>query len=144
QLYALASSVAECSQDRSPERSEAGRRHMCILCSQGRPQHPYFSRRNFLKGAIASGAAASTVSLLAPRPAAAQEAPPPDTGQPGRRYVIRNAAVMSMDAQVGDFARADVLVNGNRIQAIGPDLSAGNAAVIDGTGRIVMPGFIDT
>jgi cytosine/adenosine deaminase-related metal-dependent hydrolase len=117
---------------------------MCILCTQGRPQHPYFSRRNFLKGAIATGAAASTLSLFAPRPAAAQEAPPPDTGQPGRRYVIRNAAVMSMDPQVGDFARADVLVNGNKIQAIGPNLSAGNAAVIDGTGRIVMPGFIDT
>src|SRR3954463_5503878 len=105
----------------------SGETHMCILCNQGRPQHPYFSRRNFLKGAAATGAAASAMSLFAPRPAAAQDAPPPNTGQPGRRYIIRNGAVMSMDGQVGDFSRADVLVNGNKIQAIGPNLSAGNA-----------------
>src|SRR5262245_34602081 len=84
------------------------------------------------------------MSLFAPRPAAAQTAPPPDTGRPGRRYLIKGGAVMSMDSQVGDFAQADVLVNGNRIQAIGPNLSAGNAAIIDATGKIVMPGFIDT
>src|SRR5690242_3971448 len=117
---------------------------MCILCNSGRPQHHYFSRRNFLKGAAATGAAASTVNLFAPRPAAAQDAPPPDTGRNGRRYVIRNGAVMSMDGQVGDFARADVLIEGKKILAVGPSLNAGNAAEIDATGRIVMPGFIDT
>jgi len=117
---------------------------MCILCNQGRPQHHYFSRRNFLKSAAATGAAASTLNLFAPRPAAAQDAPPPDTGRNGRRYVIRNGAVMSMDGQVGDFARADVLIEGKKILAVGPSLNAGNAAEIDATGRIVMPGFIDT
>ena len=117
---------------------------MCILCNQGRPQHHYFSRRNFLKSAAATGAAASTLNLFATRPAAAQDAPPPDTGRNGRRYVIRNGAVMSMDPQVGDFPRADVLIQGNKILAVGPNLNAGNAAEIDATGRIVMPGFIDT
>ena len=51
---------------------------------------------------------------------------------------------MSLDPQVGDFAQADVLVEGRKIRAVGPNLHAGGAAEIDATGRIVMPGFIDT
>jgi len=70
---------------------------------------------------------------------------------PGRRYVIRGGAVMTMDPKVGPedkivggFTRADVLVEGKKIVAVGPNLHAGNAAEIDARGRIVMPGFIDT
>ncbi|MBO0766975.1 MAG: amidohydrolase family protein, partial [Hyphomicrobiaceae bacterium] len=55
-----------------------------------------------------------------------------------------NGFVMSMDPAVGDFAQADVLVEGKKILAVGPNLQAGNAAQIDARGRIVMPGFIDT
>ena len=51
---------------------------------------------------------------------------------------------MSMDPQVGDFPEADVLVEGKKILAVGPNLHAGTADVIDARGRIVMPGFIDT
>jgi 5-methylthioadenosine/S-adenosylhomocysteine deaminase len=51
---------------------------------------------------------------------------------------------MSLDPQIGDFAQADVLVEGRKIHAVGPNLHAGGAAEIDATGRIVMPGFIDT
>ena len=51
---------------------------------------------------------------------------------------------MSLDPKVGDFAQADVLVEGKKIVAVGPNLSAGGAAEIDAAGRIVMPGFIDT
>jgi 5-methylthioadenosine/S-adenosylhomocysteine deaminase len=117
---------------------------MCILCDQGRPQNHFFSRRKFLKSAAATGAAASALSLFAPRPAAADDGPPDGMGRPGRRFVIRNGIVMSMDPQVGDFVRADVLVEGKKIMAVGPNLHAGNAAEIDARGRIVMPGFVDT
>ena len=51
---------------------------------------------------------------------------------------------MSMDPQVGNFVRGDVLIEGKKILAIGPSLFAGNADVIDARGNIVMPGFIDT
>jgi 5-methylthioadenosine/S-adenosylhomocysteine deaminase len=51
---------------------------------------------------------------------------------------------MSMDPSVGDFPQADVLVEGKRILAVGPNLHAGSADVIDARGRIVIPGFIDT
>jgi cytosine/adenosine deaminase-related metal-dependent hydrolase len=103
------------------------------------------SRRNFLKGAAAAGVAAAGLNLFASRPAAADRADMPEnTGRPGRRYVIRGGSVMSMDPNVGDFAQADVLVQGKTILSVGPNLAAGSADVIDARGRIVMPGFIDT
>ena len=51
---------------------------------------------------------------------------------------------MSIDPNVGDFPKADVLIEGKKIVAVGPNVDAGDAAVIDARGRIVMPGFIDT
>jgi 5-methylthioadenosine/S-adenosylhomocysteine deaminase len=118
---------------------------MCILCQKGNFQKHFSSRRSFLKGATAAGVVASALKLFAPRPAAAQYSDAPlNTGVPGRRYLIRGGAVMSMDPKVGDFPVADVLVEGKKILAVGPNLHAGNASEIDATGRIVMPGFIDT
>jgi 5-methylthioadenosine/S-adenosylhomocysteine deaminase len=122
---------------------------MCILCNQGMLRNHFGSRRNFLKGAAATGVAAAGLNLFAPRPASADQQgggdPPQDSGRPNRRYVIRGGSVMSMDyPNVGDFAQADVLVEGNKILAVGPHIAAGAADVIDARGRIVMPGFIDT
>src|SRR6516165_2438304 len=116
---------------------------MCKLCDRGVPQNHFRSRRDFLKGSAAIGIAAAGPSLFAARPAAADD-PPMDSGVPRRRYVIRGGSVMSLDPNVGDFAQADVLVEGKKILAVGPNLHAGGAAEIDATGRIVMPGFIDT
>jgi len=118
---------------------------MCRLCDQGQPQDHSGSRRNFFKTAAATGVAATAFDLLAARPAAAQhEREPQESGQPGRRYVIRGGAVMSMDPKVGDFSQADVLVEGKKIVAVGRSLQAGGAAEIDARGRVVMPGFVDT
>jgi len=120
---------------------------MCIMCSQGRPQFHLASRRSFLKGAAAAGVSAAGLKLFEPRPAAAQEAAaamPEATGRAGRRYLIRGGSVMSMDPRIGDFPRADVLIEGKKIVAIAANLNAGDATVIDARGRIVMPGFIDT
>src|SRR5215470_5476528 len=118
---------------------------MCKLCDEGKLRNHFGSRRNFLKGAAATGVAAAGLNLFAARPVAAEDGDPPeDSGKPGRRYVIRGGSVMSMDPKVGDFVKADVLVEGKKILAVGPNLGAGGAGVIDATGRIVMPGFIDT
>src|SRR3954462_13443965 len=57
---------------------------------------------------------------------------------------------MTMDPGVkggnkfGEFESADVLVEGKKIVAVGPNLKAAGAAEIDARGKIVMPGFIDT
>src|SRR5947208_4379381 len=120
---------------------------MCILCDKGFPQNhtrSQLGRRDFLKTTAAGGAAAG-LGLFAARPAAAQgDDAPEDSGRTGRRYIIRGGHVMSMDPKVGDFANADVLVEGKKILAVGPNLRAGGADEIDARGKIVMPGFIDT
>ena len=118
---------------------------MCKLCDEGSPQSHSGSRRDFLKATAASGVAAAGANLFAARPAGAHgDDPPEDHGRRGRRYIIRGGSVMSMDPAVGDFPQADVLVEGKKIVAVGPNLNAGGAAVIDARGRIVMPGFVDT
>jgi 5-methylthioadenosine/S-adenosylhomocysteine deaminase len=123
---------------------------MCMLCEQGKPQHhprvPQLGRRDFLKVSSATAAAAAGASLFSARPARADEneEAPRESGRPGRRYVIRNGHVMSMDPTVGDFVRADVLVEGKKILAVEPNIRANGAGEIDARGKIVMPGFIDT
>src|SRR6266852_627134 len=133
-----------------PNDSKWGDASMCKLCGVGKLQKHYLaSRRDFLKGTAAVGATAAGLSLFAARPAAADDDDAPEgAGRPGRRYVIRGGSVLSMDPQLspplGEFVQADVLVEGKKILAVGPNLGAGDAGVIDARGRIVMPGFIDT
>jgi cytosine/adenosine deaminase-related metal-dependent hydrolase len=123
---------------------------MCRLCDEGKPQdHSHStadslpgSRRDFLRTSAVAGAAAGA-GLFTAQPARADDEPR-GSGRAGRRILIRGGHVMSMDPRVGDFAEADVLIEGKRIVAVGPNLQGGGAAVIDARGRIVMPGFIDT
>ena len=126
---------------------------MCRLCDEGKPQDhsgsPRGSRREFLKASTATAAGAAAFNLFSPRAEAKQDNqgdqdPPDDSGRPGRRYIIRGGAVMSMDPSVGDFPKGDVLIEGKKIVAVGRNLPVGGATQIDATGRIVMPGFIDT
>src|SRR5207237_8442777 len=130
-------------------RSIGGSR-MCKMCDEGKPQDHTDSlsgsRRDFLKASAATAVAAAGLNVSTARSVAAQpnDDAPGDTGKPGRRYIIRGGSVMSMDPKVGDFAQADVLIEGKKIVAVGANLQAGGATPIDARGRIVMPGFIDT
>ena len=117
---------------------------MCKLCDEGYPQDHSGSRRDFLRAAAATGAVVAGSTLLSASAGAQSGPAPADTGTAGRRYVIKGGAVLSMDSGVGDFDSADVLVDGNRIAAVGRNIDAGDAQVIDAKGMIVMPGFIDT
>jgi cytosine/adenosine deaminase-related metal-dependent hydrolase len=123
---------------------------MCILCDAGKPQahgskqgSTQLGRRDFLKASTAAAASAGAMSLFTSSTAQAHGDGPEDSGRPGRRYVIRGGSVMSMDPKVGDFVKADVLVNGRKIEAVGPNIHT-SAEEIDARGKIVMPGFIDT
>lgn len=58
------------------------------------------------------------------------------------RTLIRGATVITMDAQ-GDLPRADILVTGERITEIAPQLAVDDAEVIDATGCIVIPGLVN-
>jgi 5-methylthioadenosine/S-adenosylhomocysteine deaminase len=120
---------------------------MCILCVPGKPQNhgkTQLGRRDFLKASTATAAGAAAMSLFTPSPAQAHDdGPPQDSGHRNRRYVIRGGHVMSMDPAVGDFVRADVLVEGKKIKEVRPNIHT-SAEVIDARGKIVMPGFVDT
>jgi 5-methylthioadenosine/S-adenosylhomocysteine deaminase len=58
--------------------------------------------------------------------------------------LLRGGTVVT-SARAGEvLAGADVLIVGSSIAAVGHDLEAGRAEVVDVSGRIVMPGFVDT
>ncbi|MGW6731787.1 amidohydrolase family protein [Streptomyces sp. NPDC055013] len=59
------------------------------------------------------------------------------------RILLRAGHVLSMDPAVGDLPQGDVLIEDGKITAVEPDISA-DADVLDMTGRIVIPGFVDT
>jgi 5-methylthioadenosine/S-adenosylhomocysteine deaminase len=63
---------------------------------------------------------------------------------PPGRTLIRGGTVLSLDPDLGDLAVGDVLIEDDRIVEVGRDIVAGDAEVIDATGMIVMPGFIDS
>ena len=63
---------------------------------------------------------------------------------PSGRILIQGGTVLSLDPVVGDLTTGDVLIEGDRIVAVGPNLQNGEVELIDASGMIVMPGFVDT
>jgi 5-methylthioadenosine/S-adenosylhomocysteine deaminase len=59
------------------------------------------------------------------------------------RTLFKGGAVITMDAALPNLATGDVLVDGNRIAAVGANIQADGAEVIDASESIVMPGLID-
>jgi len=120
---------------RSQSRTDAG---------NGRVVASGVSRRELIAAGGAMAAAATSSPLIA-NTASAQGSAGADAtldrlrraaGDSGRRILIRGGTVISMDAGVGDFAAGDVLIEGKRISAVGPDLAGagqgGNAIVESG------------
>jgi 5-methylthioadenosine/S-adenosylhomocysteine deaminase len=107
------------------------------------------SRRTVLKSGAALFALGGVAPAL-PSPALAQGAADSEGElaklQSARRILIRDAVVLTLDRQIGDFARADILIEDGTIRDIRPDLALADesVAVVDGNNRIVIPGFIDT
>ena len=60
-----------------------------------------------------------------------------------RRLLIQNATVITMDRQQGDLRPGDVLIEGDRIAAVGPHIHAPDAEMIDGRAFILIPGLIN-
>jgi len=96
------------------------------------------SRRSFVMAG--SGLLAAAASSAAQQPAFAQ--PTVDRllraqSVSGGRILLRGGIVLSLDPKVGDFEKADVLIEGKRIAAVGPNLTAAatSAVVVDGGDR---------
>ena len=60
------------------------------------------------------------------------------------RVLIKGGYVLTQDPELGEQAGADVLIEDDKIAAVGRDLPADGARVIDAAGDVVIPGFIDT
>ena len=58
------------------------------------------------------------------------------------RMLLRGGCVLTMGRS--NFAEADVLIEGDKIVEVGPDLRARDAELVDATNTIVMPGFVDS
>lgn len=61
------------------------------------------------------------------------------------KILIKNAkAIVTCNAKDDVFYDSDLLIDGAKISAIGKNLPAEDAEVIDGTGKFVYPGMVNT
>ena len=58
--------------------------------------------------------------------------------------MLAGAHVVTMDAERGDIAGGEILIEGDTIAAVGSDLGVEDAERIELGGSIVVPGFVDT
>ncbi len=112
------------------------------------------SRRSLFEAGAAVAIAAAAPLLPAAAEAAGQAAEDAGTlDRSGRqapasnqRILLKGGTIISMDPQVGNFAKGDVLIEGKKIIAVG---GAGQvkppsgAQVFDASNTIVIPGFVD-
>ena len=100
------------------------------------------SRRDFLKSSAASFAAAAAAPVALPAQSVGAGRGGVQSGG-NHRILLKGGTVLTLDRAIGDFERADVLIEGKKIVAVAPTLKA-EAQVIDASHMIVMPGFVDT
>ena len=60
------------------------------------------------------------------------------------KTLLRGGCVLTLGPRTPNFAAADVLIDGDTVAEVGPDVRARDADVIDASETIVMPGFVDT
>ncbi len=105
-------------------------------------QRPSVSRRGFLKaGSVsAAAAAAATVGIV---PSSQLRAAAQETQTSSPQILLKGGRVVTLDPVLGDFQVADVLIDGESIAAIAPEITAADAEVIDAANMLVMPGMVD-
>ena len=59
------------------------------------------------------------------------------------KILLKGGSVVSVDREVGDLPVGDVLIEDGRIAGVEANIDA-DAEVVDCTGKIVIPGFVDT
>ena len=61
-----------------------------------------------------------------------------------KRVLIRGGHVLTMDRNLGDIHDGDVLIEDDRIAAVGQSLDPGEAEIVEAQDCIVIPGFVDS
>ena len=59
------------------------------------------------------------------------------------KTLLKNGLVLLYDKKGWHYKKADVLLDGNRIERIATSVSAEDASVIDASGKLIMPGLIN-
>lgn len=106
----------------------------------------FLSRRDFLKSSsvgIAAGVLVNGSGISKALAVDEENGQLPDRS-PNRNLLLKGGVVLSMDQDIGDFDKADVLINGSKITAVGPELKSDGTQEIDASNMIIMPGFVDT
>jgi cytosine/adenosine deaminase-related metal-dependent hydrolase len=103
------------------------------------------NRRIMLQGASAlAGLFAASGAVLGQQAVPRSPAGPGAALPPRDEFVIRGATVLTMDPGIGDFGTGDVHVRNGAIIAVGPRIDLANVRVVEGSGMICMPGFVDS
>jgi len=106
------------------------------------------NRRAFVKGVAGLGIAGAA-GTSAPGQGAPTSTTQRSTGAPRRlpargEFIARAGYLVTMDDSLGDIPDGDVHVRNGEILAVGKNLRAPRATVLDARKMIVMPGFVDT
>ena len=97
------------------------------------------------RDAFRTAAAIAAAPFLLRDAAAAQRPQVVENVGPSRQPILlKGGTIVSMDPNVGDFARGNVLIDGKKIVGVGDQVKAPpQAQVIDATNTIIIPGFVD-
>jgi len=57
--------------------------------------------------------------------------------------LIRSATIIAGSTEAATDELADILIDGDQIVAVGRDLVSADAEIVDGSGRIILPGFVN-
>lgn len=60
-----------------------------------------------------------------------------------RRTLLHDATILTMDPRLGDLRPGDILIEDDRIAVVAPRIDAADAAVIDASNFIIIPGLIN-
>lgn len=60
------------------------------------------------------------------------------------KTLIKNATLLTMDRMTSDLKSGDILLVDDKIAEVAPHIAADDAEVIDATGMVASPGFVDT
>ncbi len=101
------------------------------------------SRRKFLGAVAAVGAVGLSACATAGQSSSKLWTADRSSGQlpPRGEFVVRNAYIVTMDPKLGDIPNGDVHVRNGALVAVGANLNAPGAEVIDGRHRIACPGL---
>ena len=103
------------------------------------------SRRGFFKtgAALAAALVAGDADAQSDARSPVVESVSRRNRDPHHHILLKGGTVVSMDSKVGDFVKGDVLIQGKKIAAVGANLEAKGAEMIDASNTILIPGFVD-